>query len=108
MISLGYYCSTRHFFTTYCVNCACVDRTTPTYYKILPIILGIILNSFVYYSQNYAGIIYLALGRERERGREGVEGGGREGYVCHTSYSNTYTYISRGVLACSNHTPSVM
>ena len=48
MISLGYYCSTRHFFTTYCVNCACVDRTTPTYCKILPIILGIILNSFVH------------------------------------------------------------
>ena len=48
MISLGYYCSTRHFFTTYCFNCACVDRTTPTYCKILPIILGIILNSFVH------------------------------------------------------------
>ena len=48
MISLGYYCSIRHFFTTYCFNSACVDRTTPTYCKILPIILGIILNSLVH------------------------------------------------------------
>ena len=66
MISLGYYCSTHHFFTTYCFNCACVDRTTPTYCKILPIILGIILNSFVHLLFSKSGIIYLALDVSRD------------------------------------------
>ena len=49
-----------------------MDRTTPTYCKILPIILGIILNSF-------AGIIYLALERgEGGRGDTKEKEGGRE------------------------------
>ena len=37
------------------IYCAYVNRTTPTYCKILPIILGIILNSFVHLLfSNYA------------------------------------------------------
>ena len=55
-----------------------MDRTTPTYCKILPIILGIILNSFVHLLFSKLCRNNLSSPRERggrERGHE-REGGG--------------------------------